>query len=149
MHPDFTRRQNIILAALAAEGDSEFAPVQVQKLFFLLDENIANEMGGKQFDFQPYDYGPFDKSVYDELEGLAASGYVQIAQRAPGPGGRRYAATAAGRAIGQVALDSAPSRAREYIKSIAQWVRSVSFSSLVGAIYRSYPHMRANSIFKD
>jgi hypothetical protein len=51
--------------------------VQVQKLFFLLDENIAADLGGRQFSFEPYDYGPFDRAVYSELELLAR----QFAQR--------------------------------------------------------------------
>ena len=44
-----TKRQQIVLAALACEPDAEFAPVQVQKLFFLIDENVSAHIGGKQF----------------------------------------------------------------------------------------------------
>ena len=42
-----TPRQRLVLAALAAEPASSFAPVQVQKLFFLLDQNIAADLGGR------------------------------------------------------------------------------------------------------
>ena len=80
---DITPRQKVVLAALAAERSSAFAPVQVQKLFFLLDQNIAADFGGRQFNFEPYDYGPFDRAVYSELEALAQKELVAI-EAAPG-----------------------------------------------------------------
>ena len=45
-----------------------FHRFQVQKLFFLLDMNIAKQTAGPHFTFEPYDYGPFDKQVYLELK---------------------------------------------------------------------------------
>ena len=71
MHANLTHRRRVVLAALACKDRAAFAPVQVQKLFFLLDENVADELGGRQFDFQPYYYGPFDREVYAELQTLA------------------------------------------------------------------------------
>jgi hypothetical protein len=82
---DLSHRQEVMLAALAAESGSVFAPVQVQKLFFLLDQNIASDLGGKQFAFEPYDYGPYDRTVYSELEALSRRGLVTI-EAAPGAG---------------------------------------------------------------
>jgi hypothetical protein len=58
-----TRRQEVVLAALAAQPDHDYAPVQVQKLFFLADQNISSQMGGRLFAFEPYNYGPFDAVV--------------------------------------------------------------------------------------
>ena len=49
-----THRQELVLAALASRPGTGFAPVQVQKLFFLIDENIAESIGGKQFAFEPF-----------------------------------------------------------------------------------------------
>ncbi len=65
------QRRNLILAALAAGGENaSFTPAQAQKLFFLIDRKAASLVDGPHFDFQPYDYGPFDKAVYDELARL-------------------------------------------------------------------------------
>ena len=67
-----TPRQELVLAALAAgESNSELSPVQAQKLFFLIDQNVSASIGGQQYNFQAYDYGPFDRAVYSDLDWLA------------------------------------------------------------------------------
>lgn len=147
--PRPTPRQKVMLAALAAESEASFAPVQVQKMFFLIDENIGEALGGKRFRFQPYDYGPFDKAVYDELEGLQRKGLVQISEVGPGMGRRRYSLTAKGQAAGRAALQELSADAADYMKDVSKWVRKLGFAALVGSIYKAYPHMRANSVFRD
>jgi hypothetical protein len=140
-----TRRQEIVLAALSTDSSASFAPVQVQKLFFLIDENIDRHLGGKLFRFQPYNYGPFDADVYRELETLSGRGLVSITQ---GPGGRRhYRLTPSGFAAGQNHHRRLAPDVRTYLEQASAWVRSLPFASLVGSIYRAYPHMRQNSIF--
>lgn len=72
-------RQMFMLAALAAAGESAaFSPVQVQKLFFLLDREASHLTGGPHFAFRPYDYGPFDYAVYDEINELANRGLAEV-----------------------------------------------------------------------
>jgi hypothetical protein len=143
-----THRQELILAALASRPGHNFAPVQVQKLFFLLDENIAAAMGGKQFAFEPYDYGPFDKAVYQELDALAHGGYVQVAHYGASAGSRRYALTVDGQEIGRAVLARLDRDTQAFVARLTEWVCTMSFAQLVGSIYRAYPHMRVNSIFQ-
>jgi uncharacterized protein len=145
-HP--TDRQKIVLAALAAEPASSFAPVQVQKLFFLLDQNIAVDLGGRQFAFEPYDYGPFDRAVYSELEHLAQQGLVAI-QSSQGAERRKFYLTPTGYAEGIATLNQLHPRARDYMSRVSAWVRSLSFAELVGAIYNQYPSMKINSVFRS
>jgi hypothetical protein len=144
---DISPRQKVVLAALAAERSSSFAPVQVQKLFFLLDQNIAADFGGPQFSFEPYDYGPFDRAVYSELEALAQKGLVAI-EAAPGAGRRKFSLTAAGYDAGRAAFAQLSARAQDYLTRVSAWVRSLSFAELVGSIYKQYPSMKANSVFR-
>jgi hypothetical protein len=144
---DISPRQKVVLAALAAERSSSFAPVQVQKLFFLLDQNVAAELGGQQFNFEPYDYGPFDRAVYSELEALAQRGLVAI-EAGPGPSRRRFTLTAAGYDVGRAVLAQLSARAQDYLLRVSNWVRSLSFAELVGSIYKQYPSMKANSVFR-
>ena len=139
-------RQEFVLAALAAESGATFAPVQVQKLFFLFDQNIAEELGGKQFAFEPYDYGPFDKAVYRELEDLARLDLVRI-ESAPIRGRRAYGLTLAGQQRGDEVLERLSPVVRDYLRQVSRFVRSLSFAELVGTIYRAYPSMRENSVF--
>jgi len=145
---ELSQRQKIMLAALAAGNESAFAPVQVQKLFFLLDQNIAPDLGGKQFSFEPYDYGPFDRDVYSELEALARRGFVTIEATA-GADRRKFLLTPAGYENGRQALRKLSSRAQNYLPRVSSWVRSLNFAELVGAIYKQYPDMKVNSVFRD
>lgn len=148
MHTDLTWRQKVALAALAADPGAKLAPVQVQKLFFLIDENVAVGIGGRQFNFEPYDYGPFDKAVYEELDSLQQLGFVEVIN-AHLRGGRRYTLTLNGQSAGEVTLNGMPKESSAYLRKVAAWVRSLSFSELVGSIYKAYPAMKANSIFRS
>jgi uncharacterized protein YwgA len=141
-----TKRQRTVLAALATEEGARFAPVQVQKLFFLIDENAASLMGGRLFAFEPYDYGPFDADVYREIDQLAALGFAAVSGGERGQ--RRYSLTASGHRVGQAALADMPDAVGRYMIEASKWVRSLSFAALVGSIYKAYPRMREKSIFR-
>lgn len=138
-------RGDLVLAALAAAGQSaSFRPVQVQKLFFLIDQEIPTLVDGPHFDFRPYDYGPFDSEVYSELGHLKQEGLVLVSQGYY----RSYSLTQEGFEKGSAALKSLKQSARVYIQRASAWVLSLSFSQLVTAIYDAYPKMKANSVFK-
>lgn len=151
---DFVRRiarmplnqRQITLAALAAAGENaSFSPVQIQKLFFLIDREASHLVDGPHFKFKPYDYGPFDSAVYDQLAFLDFLGLVSII----GSGRYRvYGLTESGFAEGRSVLDALPSQTVDFLSAAARWVRGLSFQQLVAAIYRDYPDMKVNSIFR-
>lgn len=143
------KREDVLLAALACGGTKAFEPVHVQKVMFLIDRRAGGLFGsrpGSKYDFVPYDYGPFDSSVYHDLDTLAREGLVVI-DRNPRYGNRRYAATEAGRARGERALATMKVAQRSVVQDSASFVLSRSFRDLVTAIYRDYPEMKANSVF--
>ncbi|MBI5826721.1 MAG: hypothetical protein HZB22_03200 [Deltaproteobacteria bacterium] len=137
----------IVLAALAASKGKTHTPVQIQKLLFLIDKNVPQMVQGPHFDFTPYDYGPFDKDVYTVLEGLAKEGLVEIIES--GQIWKKYALTLKGQELGQKVLDSLESKGREFINELSTFVLSLSFPQLVSAIYKAYPEMKQNSVFRD
>jgi uncharacterized protein len=140
-------RQNFVLAALAAAGvDVSFTPVQVQKLFFLIDREASHLVGGPHFSFEPYDYGPFDKSVYSEIDALSA---LDLAVVKNDERVRKYELSAGGYARGREILQGLPENTRQYLSAIALWVRSLSFQQLVSAIYKRHPDMKVNSVFQE
>jgi hypothetical protein len=140
-------REDVALAALAPAGGRAHTPVQVQKLLFLLEENIPEDLGGPHYRFEPYHYGPFDKGVYQALDSLARKGLVEIVT---GSGNwRDYRLTPEGQARGQMILERLEPRASDYIRRVSEFVRKLSFSELVSAVYKAYPKMRARSVFQD
>lgn len=139
-------RRRIMLASMSPAGTGSFSPVQVQKLFFLLDRNIGEQIGGPFFDFAPYDYGPFDSAVYHELEGMEDDGLVEVIEQSRF-GRRTYRLTDQGLKDGQDALSELDEPMRDYTIRLVGWLRSLTFQQLVSAIYNKYPDMKVNSVF--
>lgn len=139
-------RKKLVLAALSPARTAPFTPVQVQKLFFLLDQRATRGIEGPHFDFKPHHYGPFDKEVYDELEELASEGLVEVLEVGRA-GLRTYRLTEQGYDHGRGAVSTLSEPVREYMDEVVSFVRSRSFSELVLSIYKEYPEMRENSVF--
>jgi hypothetical protein len=141
-------RRDLVLAVLAASGGRPYTPVQIQKALFLISRNTGHVIDeGEGFNFQPYDYGPFDKAVYTEAEGLMADGRAEIAPSGFGSWST-YAASDVGVVRGRQLLNDLRPETRDYILGVCEWVRRLSFNSLVKSIYDAYPEMRARSIFR-
>ena len=119
----------------------------MQKLIFLIERNVAGDLGGPTFEFKAYDYGPFDSSIYEVLRGLETQG---LAVSAPtSRGWKKYQLTEAGVAEGARFLGQLPNRAADYVRNVSDFVRRLSFAELVSSIYKAYPEMKANSVFRD
>lgn len=72
-----------------------------------------------------------------------------LALIAPAGSHRTYSLTAAGMNAGLELAKELPQEATDYIKSAGEFVRRLSFNKLVSSIYKEYPEMRANSIFRE
>ncbi len=140
-------KQDLLLAALASSKGSGFSPVQIQKLLFLIDRRIGRDIGGPFFDFIPYSYGPFDKGIYDVLGSLVRKGLVAEVAVA-GEKWRQYTPTASGQKKGEETLSGIPDKFSSYIGDLSSYVLKISFRDLLSAIYRAYPEMQVNSVFK-
>ena len=139
-------KKSFVLAALATSQEAVYSPVQIQKLFFLIDKNIPELVGGPHFNFKPYDYGPFDRNVYDQVNVLATEGLVTIVE-VPGKQWVKYSLTNDGFTAGQKTFASLKPKARNYMAEASKFVLGLSFAQLVSAIYKAYPDMKENSVF--
>lgn len=138
------RREHVTLVMLASAEGKTFTPVQIQKAVFLLTREAPELFSeGPGYNFRPYDYGPFDSSVYDDIDASIRQGEAEIIYGRP----RLYRATESGVNRANDLIEGLDPKDVEYIESVSQFVRSRSFSDLVSSIYRQYPEMRANSIF--
>ena len=103
-------------------------------------------MGGSRFQFEPCGYGPFDKSVYEDLDLLVMKDKVILSGTPAGPH-RTYSASYEGQIEGQELLKKLDSKVQSYAEKISEFVRSCSFEQLVSAVYKKYPDMKVNSVF--
>ena len=141
-----TRKELALLMLALAEG-KPYSPVQIQKSLFLATDNLPELLEkNSTYNFEPYDYGPFDKAVYDDLRELEHEGFAEITIV---PSGRwnEYCATREGIEAAQNIKNSLAEEDREYLIAMSRFLRSLSFSQLVAAIYKAYPDMKENSIF--
>lgn len=139
-------RSELLMAGLAAGGENAaYTPVQVQKLFFLLDREASAALGGPHFRFAPYDYGPFDQAVYAGLDDLARRNLALVQSTGRY---RVYGLTQAGQAEGRRILETMAPPTRDYVANVARWVQQLSFQQLVASIYNKYPDMKARSVFR-
>lgn len=139
-------REKYVLAVMSAAGTNEFSPVKVQKLFFLMDEDAHELVEGPHFEFEPYDYGPFDKEVYTVLEDLENKKLVAISSpnfNQP----RMYRLTDEGVLLGRNSFTTFSEDTQNYINELVEWIKSRSFTQIVSAIYKHYPRMKTNSVF--
>lgn len=141
------KRDDIVLAAMAAGKGATHSPVQIQKLLFLLDKRLSDYVGGPHFNFQPYHYGPFDSAVFGVLDKLETRGLLCI-DREPDRRWKSYRLSANGQTKGQQILDSLDKPVSEYIAKLSKFVRAQTFTQLVSAIYKAYPETRINSVFQ-
>lgn len=138
-------RRDLLLAALTPAAREPYTPVQLQKMIFLIDREIPDLVEGPHFHFQPYNYGPFDKAVYDELEVLECKGYVETIGESTW---RNYRLTKAGQEMGKKTFDSLPPEAQDYINRVSEFVKRLTFRQLVLAVYKAFPEMKENSVFQ-
>jgi uncharacterized protein YwgA len=135
-----------LLAISAAEG-RPVTPVQIQKCLFLLSREIPQHLPQGFYEFAPYNYGPFNKGIYDDLDELASEGLVYILSS----GDRRwkeYAATPSGLERSATIGRDVPDQVTEYLRHLMAWCRSKTFEELVSAVYNRYPEYRRNSVFQ-
>jgi hypothetical protein len=68
-------RDEIALVMLSLADGKSFSPVQIQKALFLATDKAAAAFDRRShYNFQPYDYGPFDWQVYSDVEKLERRG---------------------------------------------------------------------------
>lgn len=140
-------RKDLILAALSPKPDPVYSPAQIQKLLFVIDQEIGEELGGPFFKFIAYHYGPFDQSIYSDLLELRNDGFIK--QIDPFINSvRKYKLTTMGKEKGTELLNCLDRKHIQYIKDLNAFITGLSFIQLISTIYKYYPAMKVNSVFQ-
>ena len=140
-------RKDYLLLVVAAGGSTPLTPVQLQKCLFLVKENLP-EIPVPFYEFEPYDYGPFDVEVYADADSLAYEGLL-LSVRSPLGNWIDRAVTPDGMKKAEEIKKELSEPACTYVQEVVRWAQSLSFSSLVKSIYEHYPQYRENSVFQN
>jgi uncharacterized protein len=141
-------KKRLILAVLSTGGFHKYTPVQIQKLFFLIDKLIGKKINGPYFDFVPYHYGPFDKRLYVLLDELSTEGDIVINYNQFSTH-NEFFLTEQGLEKGKTELMRFMEEEIKDIRKLNDFVQSLSFSQLVASVYKAFPEMKKNSIFNS
>ena len=139
-------RTEYVLAVMASSEGEALNAVQVQKLFFILDRKIPEQIGGARFDFSPDCYGPYDADVYREFETLQERGLALVIGK--GLECKAWRLTVKGHALALRLQQQLPRPARDYVRRLSEWLRPLSFQQVVSAVYRTFPDMAVNGAFR-
>ena len=122
---------------------------RLQKLLFLLNENIRPCIGGTGYKFVPYHYGPFDSSRvhHDDMSQLRMKAWRQLSQLVTrADGSTRLPKQARQKASG---YSTTLTPRHKYVRDVCNFVHEQSFASLVSSIYNAYPDMKVNSVLQQ
>lgn len=141
-------RQKWALLAISYADKQGLTPAQLQKSLFLFQKAFGRQVGDF-YEFTPYNYGPFDKSVYTDAEALITDKLVGKADGNANHTWSIYAITSAGKSKADELLGELDPKMSRHLKKIVTWAQGLSFQQLISTIYQHYPEYKVNSVFKD
>jgi hypothetical protein len=134
--------QEVLLAAVLDEAPRPLeGRTYLQKVTFLVEQTA----GTTYFGFEPYDYGPFSRDLYDVLDYFLEWDYATESEIETGGGTIRYHYTA-GPAIGDVFGHGDHLKLRGAAKSVYENYPTNDLTELIDRIYTEYPQMAQNSV---
>ncbi len=146
MSEQMASRECILIAIVAAAGDTGLDRAQLQKSVFLVGEEFDGRLPANFYQFRPYMYGPFAQDAYSDIERLCDGMVIEVLTDKDGRPSYRLAP---GATTGLCGLSGLSEDLESGIRQIVGWVTSMSFKELVRAIYHLYPDQRQNSVFQD
>jgi len=117
----------------------------MQKALFLIKMEAGKKLKGEFYNFVPYNYGPFDSSVYADIAKQESEECI-ITERA-GNRWDAYFITVQGKKRASELLDELDPSLRDYLDTVVKWVKERGFSELLQSIYKKYPAYAVNSVF--
>lgn len=127
---------------------------RLQKLVFLmeqeLDEVPTASLDDSDYNFIPYDYGPFSKELYDDLDSLEEAGLIEVEEEPMADGKLKYVyhLTEKGQSWVQNQLtDSSADKAHSLAEGLASEYNDMLLSDLIDEVYAEYPEYAENSVW--
>ena len=147
MNESMNHRQQVLLAWLSRSPVTYIDPIRVMKGMFLIAMETPVDWLPEEdrYEFQPYNWGPFSKDVYSDLEVLQGLGYVSILAR-PGRSWNSYSLTEGGRVEANEVSEGLDPRLGKYVDAVSQFVMRTGFSDLLNAVYKRYPDYATRSL---
>ena len=139
----------------ANDGEPIEGRTRLQKMVFLMQKELEqrDQSGtvGLEYDFIPYDYGPFSKELYDDLDAMIEQEFVDDTEEPLRSGKVKYIYEIED--DGEELVDS-ESESWEDVDAIMQLAREIKknynnmlLSELIEYVYSEYPEYAERSVY--
>ena len=139
----------------ANDGEPIEGRTRLQKMVFLMQKQLKqrNQLGavGFEYNFIPYDYGPFSKELYDDLDAMIEQEFVDDTEEPLRSGKVKYIYEIED--DGEELVDS-ECESREDVDTIIQIAREIKkhyndmlLSELIEYVYTEYPEYAERSVY--
>lgn len=130
-------------------GEQKLDPVRIQKGLFILSMKSPPDLlvAASRYEFEPYNYGPFAKQIYADLDALHRKGYITT-DESWNRSWKFYSVTEQGRERARAEAQSMDARLVEYMAAVRSFVTERSFRELLDAVYQEFPKYAVNSVFQ-
>jgi len=129
---------------------------RLEKLLFLIREEIlkGTPLEGDYYVFEPYKYGPFSTSIFDDVQLMEDMGYMSKEELKDGQ--TIYSITKKGIEKVDSILERSPDKLRRYLEEIQNKItaikkdkNSIPLRKLLAYVYQKYPDFAINSEIRD
>jgi DNA-binding PadR family transcriptional regulator len=138
------RQDWLLLFIGAPSGPYATDQIRVMKGMFLVSKEGPDELRGL-YHFQPYDYGPFDTTIYHDLGALELRGLIRV-EPSESTNRRIYRLTRKGQQRTEELTTSARGGSITALRQIKEKVTSLSFLALLNHVYKRYPAYAVKSV---
>ncbi|NUC74763.1 DUF4065 domain-containing protein [Haloterrigena sp. SYSU A558-1] len=139
----------------ADDGEPIEGRTRLQKLVFLMQKELEQReqsgMVGSAYEFIPYDYGPFSKDLYDDLDAMINQQFVDDTEEPLRSGKVKYVYEIED--DGQTLVET-ESENRESVAEVVQVAQEIKeeyndmlLSDLIEFVYSEYPDYAERSVY--
>ena len=138
----------LLLASPRLSDEAESQPLdrlRMQKAVFLLNQNGPTSWRSL-YQFEPYNWGPFCRSLQDDLRRLVDDGKLELRETHP----HRYSSyvsTGQGATEAVEILEGLESSTLTFLREIRRFVTTRSFNQLLRDVYGAFPEFAVKSQF--
>ncbi len=121
--------------------DMPLTPIQIQKMFFLLEKRLGKEAAF--FNFEPYMYGPYDRNLNDIVNEMVKNNEIDVSNI---NGVNNYQVN---KNLNHFNNNFFDEKKAQFIQNLASFIKQKTFKELCFSIYEEFPEMKVNSVFNN
>ncbi|KXB07319.1 hypothetical protein AKJ52_00485 [candidate division MSBL1 archaeon SCGC-AAA382C18] len=143
------KKKLLPLALIYTGGEAIEGRTRLQKMIFLAQQDMEDSV--ETYDYEPYDYGPFSKELYDDIDDLVDEGIIKEQKEKLDDGRIKYfyEMSEEGQEIIESKMDNNKDfhDLKEKMEDIKSTYNKKNLRDLLNEVYSRYPKYAEESVF--